>query len=182
MKILIVYGSYDGHTQWIAERMAQVIRRGGHEVRALPVQEHGLAREIGWSDAVVLGGSIRYGHHSPELVLAAREHRPMLVDRPNAFFSVCMSAAGPNAKPATAMGYIDEFITRSGWQPDRIASFGGALQWSRYNAFIKVMMRIIVGMAGGDTDTSRDREYTDWAAVERFAAEFELRVREPWAA
>jgi menaquinone-dependent protoporphyrinogen oxidase len=106
----------------------------------------------------------------------------MLDDRPNAFFSVCMSAAGPNANPATAWGYIDEFLARSGWQPDRLASFAGALPWSRYNPFIRFMMRIIVGMAGGDTDTSRDYEYTDWAAVERFAAEFELPLREPQAA
>jgi len=44
------------------------------------------------------------------------------------------------------------------------------------------MMRIIVRMAGGDTDASRDHEYTDWAAVERFAAEFELPLRESRAA
>jgi menaquinone-dependent protoporphyrinogen oxidase len=34
------------------------------------------------------------------------------------------------------------------------------------------MMRLIVGFAGGDTDTSRDYDYTDWRAVGRFAAEF----------
>jgi menaquinone-dependent protoporphyrinogen oxidase len=39
------------------------------------------------------------------------------------------------------------------------------------------MMRMIVGAAGGDTDTSRDYEYTDWPAVDRFAQEFAARLQ-----
>jgi menaquinone-dependent protoporphyrinogen oxidase len=38
------------------------------------------------------------------------------------------------------------------------------------------MMRLIAGAAGGDTDTSRDYEYTDWEAVERFAMDFAARL------
>jgi menaquinone-dependent protoporphyrinogen oxidase len=48
----------------------------------------------------------------------------------------------------------------------------GALPYTRYNFLIRFMMRRIVKTEGGDTDTSRDYEYTDWAAVDRFAAEF----------
>ena len=182
MRILVIHGSFDGQARRIAHRMAEVVGRGGHEVRTLAVQDGGVAAGIDWSDAVIVGGAIRYGRHQPELERAVKECRAQLGERPSAFFSVCMSAAGPNAKPATAWGYIDQFITRTGWQPGRIASFAGALPWSRYNFFIRFMMRIIVGMAGGDTDTSRDYEYTDWAAVDRFAAEFELPLREPRAA
>jgi menaquinone-dependent protoporphyrinogen oxidase len=39
-------------------------------------------------------------------------------------------------------------------------------------------MRLIVGYAGGDTDTTRDYEYTDWDAVERFAAVFAKRFEQ----
>jgi menaquinone-dependent protoporphyrinogen oxidase len=182
MKILVLHGSFDGQTRRIAERIAQVIERGRHQVRILSVQEGLVGRDIVWADAVIIGGAIRYGRHQPRLEVAVRENRALLDQRPNAFFSVCMSAAGPNAKPATARSYIDAFITRTGWQPRRTASIAGALPWSKYNPFIRLMMRIIVGMAGGDTDTSRDYEYTDWAAVERFASEFELPLREARAA
>jgi menaquinone-dependent protoporphyrinogen oxidase len=34
------------------------------------------------------------------------------------------------------------------------------------------MMRRIVSKARGDTDTSRDYEYTDWADLEQFARDF----------
>jgi menaquinone-dependent protoporphyrinogen oxidase len=182
LKILIVHSSFDGHTARIANRMAEVMRRGGHEVQEVAVQDEGLVSRLTWSDAVVVGGAIRYGRHSGALEKAVREQYSMLFMRPNAFFSVCMSAAGPQPKPATARGYIDAFIQRTGWQPRRVETFAGALPWSRYNPLVKLMMRIIVGMAGGDTDTSRDYVYTDWAAVERFATEFELPLRQPRAA
>jgi menaquinone-dependent protoporphyrinogen oxidase len=38
-------------------------------------------------------------------------------------------------------------------------------------------MVVFVGLGGGDTDTSRDYEYTDWGAVERFAETFAQRLR-----
>ena len=34
------------------------------------------------------------------------------------------------------------------------------------------MMRMIVGFAGGDTDTSRDYEYTDWKDLGAFVDAF----------
>jgi menaquinone-dependent protoporphyrinogen oxidase len=38
-------------------------------------------------------------------------------------------------------------------------------------------MLMILRMAGGDTDTSRDFEYTDWRAVEAFAESFRERLQ-----
>ena len=39
------------------------------------------------------------------------------------------------------------------------------------------MMKLIVAHAGGETDASRDYEYTDWAAVDRFAEAFAERLQ-----
>ena len=39
-------------------------------------------------------------------------------------------------------------------------------------------MIVFVGLGGGETDTSRDYEYTDWVAVERFAGEFAQRLKQ----
>ena len=38
-------------------------------------------------------------------------------------------------------------------------------------------MVMIVGFAGGDTDTSKDYDYTDWAAVDDFGANFAKRLK-----
>jgi menaquinone-dependent protoporphyrinogen oxidase len=181
-RLLVVHSSFDGQTERIAERIRQVAMRAGVNAYLIDAEAGELDWAIADADAVIVGGAIRYGHHAKSLVAAIRTHRSAIEARPNAFYSVCLSAGGPGARPANAVAYIDEFLERTGWQPQRIASFAGALRYTTYNPFIRFMMRIIVGMAGGDTDTSRDYEYTDWSAVERFAGEFAARLQPARAA
>ena len=169
-RILVVFASIDGHTARIAERIGARFMESGHSVVLRPADA--APEKIGDCEAVIVGGAIRYGHFPGVLEKWVRMHRGGLADRPNAFFSVCLSAGGPGARPKAAQGYVDEFRARTGWQPRATASFAGALLYRKYNPLIRFMMRLIVGAAGGDTDTSRDYEYTDWQAVDRFAADF----------
>jgi menaquinone-dependent protoporphyrinogen oxidase len=169
-RTLIVYGSVDGHTARVARRMAERLQRCGSPVELRSIED--APARIDDFGMVIVGGAIRYGHYPRALEAWARAHRAALAARPSAFFSVCLSAGGPGARPKTAQGYVDQFRARTGWQPRTVGSFAGALLYRRYNPFIRLMMRLIVGMAGGDTDTSRDYEYTDWDAVDRFAADF----------
>jgi menaquinone-dependent protoporphyrinogen oxidase len=67
----------------------------------------------------------------------------------------------------------------TGWHPRRVELVAGALPYTRYNFLVRFVMRRISRKEGGDTDTSRDYEYTDWAAVDRFAAEFADEVAGP---
>jgi len=127
-------------------------------------------------DAVVIGAAIRYGHHERALEKEVRAHAAELAARPNAFFSVCLSAGGPGYKPKAVRRYVDEFCANTGWEPGEVASLAGALQYSKYGPLIKFMMKLIVGFSGGETDSSRDYEYTDWVAVERFARDFAKRL------
>lgn len=171
-KILILYATCDGKSRQIAERLSTVLTRAGHEPRLVNVEDHPAPDAITSVDAVIVGASIRYGHHQKSMVAYVKAHRDELAARPNAFYSVCMSAGGPGARPKTAEGYIDEFRKRSGWNPRRTTSFAGACLFTKYNPFIKFMMRLIMGMAGGETDTTRDWDYTDWDAVDRWGVEF----------
>jgi menaquinone-dependent protoporphyrinogen oxidase len=177
--IVIVYASVDGQAARVAERIRAVLAREGHAVATIRAVAPGLAQALAESDAVIVGGAIRYGRHVQDLEAVVRTHVAAIAARPNAFFSVSLSGGGPGARPATAARFVEELAERSGWHPQRVAIFGGALHYTRYNPFIRFMMRFIVGMAGGDTDTSRDYEYTDWEAVERFAAEFAARLASP---
>ena len=66
---------------------------------------------------------------------------------------------------------IDVFIEETGWRPARALPVAGALAYSRYNFIIKFLMKRIARKAGAPTDTSRDYELTDWAALDRFVGE-----------
>jgi len=171
-RVLLVHASCDGQTRKIAERVRQVLVSEGHAVTLCSAGEGEPAFAIERYDAVMVGAAIRYGHHSRALERRVRAHLPQIYGRPNAFFSVCLCAGGPGAKPEAARRYIEDFCRRTGWVPAYSTSFAGALRYRQYNPFIRLLMRFIVSMAGGETDTSRDYEYTDWDAVERFAQGF----------
>jgi menaquinone-dependent protoporphyrinogen oxidase len=173
-RAVILYATSEGQTARIAERLARTLRDRGHavEVRQADAQATTLSAALSGSDGVIAGASIHYGHHPASFRRLVRRHRDVLAARPNAFFSVSLSAGGPGAKPATARRYMSDFLRQVGWQPAMAATFAGALPYSKLGAFKRRLVLVFVRLAGGDTDTSRDYEYTDWSAVDRFAADF----------
>ena len=48
----------------------------------------------------------------------------------------------------------------------------GALRYTHYGWLTRMLMRRIVAKAGGDTDTSRDYDYTDWTDLAQFGRTF----------
>jgi menaquinone-dependent protoporphyrinogen oxidase len=178
-RILIVYGTFDGQTLRIAERIGAVLTASGHAITLRDAQWPLAASDIRAHDAVVVGGAIRYGKFPRALERFARTHAAALGACPTAFFCVCMAARDPARGPEAAGAYTAKFVARTGWKPDVTASFAGALQYTRYNPFIRLMMRLISGSQGGNTDTSRDHEYTDWNSVERFARDVAARFTQP---
>ena len=70
-----------------------------------------------------------------------------------------------------------DFLTSARWQPTVTTTVAGALPYTKYNWLKRWVMRRIVAKAKGDTDTSRDYEYTDWNQVRGFAREFLQLVR-----
>jgi menaquinone-dependent protoporphyrinogen oxidase len=59
-----------------------------------------------------------------------------------------------------------------GWHPTLIKVVAGALPYTKYSFFTRWIMKRIVSEAGGDTDTSRDYEYTDWKDLRDFTDRF----------
>jgi len=175
-RILLLYASVEGQTTLIAERIAKVLREKAHSVELLPADSDPACLDpVAW-DGVIIGASIHYGHHPAYLRKLVMRQRGALEARPNAFFSVSLSAGGPRPKPAAAQRYIDKFLRKTGWQPQLVASFAGAVKYSVYGPIKRRVMIVFVGLGGGETDTSRDYAYTDWAAVERFAHEYAQRL------
>jgi len=171
-RVLIVYASFDGQTARIAERIGIKLRATGHNVTLRSADALEVLWELDTHDAIVIGAAIRFGKHARHLVELVHDHVQDLERRPSVFFSVCKSAGGPGARPEAAQRYIDGFVQRTGWRPRVARSFAGALRYTRYNFFIRSMIRLIMTVTGGDTDPSRDYEYTDWDAVDAFADEF----------
>jgi len=168
-RVLIFYATTEGHTARVAERIAKRLQDKGHRVELRRARSARASLDLEEYGTVIVGAPVHYGRHPGHLRSLLRKHRAALAARRGAFFSVSLSAGGPGAKPQAARRYVETFLRQVGWQPQQTAAFGGALQYSRYGAFKRLLVIAFVRLAGGDTDTSRDYEYTDWDAVDRFA-------------
>jgi menaquinone-dependent protoporphyrinogen oxidase len=184
--ILIVYGTGEGQTAKVANRIEGDLGELGHTAEAVNIDDLTDETDLTDYDAVLVGASIHMGRHQKRVKSFVRSHLDDLTTLPSGFFQVSLSAAvDDEAHHAEAMGYIDDLIEQTGWQPDKVALFGGALRYSEYGFITRSLMKYIARKETGDTDTSRDYEYTDWDEVRQFTEEFgafvdeqqELRVK-----
>ena len=91
---------------------------------------------------------------------------------PSAFFTVCLTIADDTDESREATrGYHDEFVAATGWTPRRDHDLRRGLQYREYDFATRLLMRLLMRKQGHPTDTSRDYDYTDWAAVEAFGHE-----------
>ena len=121
------------------------------------------------------------GDHEPEMIDFAKRHRTALERTRAAFMSVTLSEAGvedsSGGRRRRARGRGRAAHDRrvrdrdTGWRPERTLPVAGALAYSKYNFFIRFVMKRIARKAGAPTDTSRDYEFTDWPGLDRFAGE-----------
>jgi menaquinone-dependent protoporphyrinogen oxidase len=170
MNVLVVFESDHGQADKVARRIAVVLRAQGHEVEIARASSAPMIARFG---AVVVGGSIRMGKHQKALVDFCRKNRDALLGRPTAFFSVSVSARRRFGKAEDEIAkHLSRFIGEARWVPERLWPVAGALKYTQYRPHIRVMLKLIAKLTGGDTDTSRDWEYTDWDAVDALARGF----------
>ncbi len=170
-RILIVYGTREGQTARIAEHLAKFIQARGHQAHIRSYQDPSPHLSPADVDAVIIGASVHYGKHPAALGDFISTHLETLEDRPSAFFSVSLAAAGSEAERHQARELAEGFVGKTGWRPVLIGVFAGAIAYTRLNIFKRLMLKNILQRAGGPTDTSRDHELTDWEVVEGFATD-----------
>ncbi len=170
--VLVVYATRDGQTRKIAERIATVLRVRRHAVELLDAARPSRELDLGRFQAVFVGSPIHAQGYLRPVVRFVQEHRAALERVPTLFFSVGLAVLSKVSDGrAQTMEIVDKLIATTGWRPGRIELVAGALPYTRYNFLVRFVMRRISKKEGGDTDTSRDYEYTDWSAVDRFALE-----------
>jgi menaquinone-dependent protoporphyrinogen oxidase len=178
MKAAVFFATREGQTCRIAERIAEDLRHRGVDVDLEDVRAPRAS--IPWDayGAVCVAASVHGGRHEREAIAFVRAHREELVRASAAFVSVTLSQAGaqdahadPNRQREAARDVqqmIDTFVGETGWHPSHVLPVAGALMYRRYNFLIRFVMKRIARKAGAPTDTSRNYEFTDWPAVDRF--------------
>jgi len=175
-RVLILYGTTDGHTAKIASAMADALRAEGSAVETRDAGH--LAGDVRPEeyDEVIVAASIHAQGYQRAVTRWVRRHAAALNERPTAFISVCLAVLEDRPEVREDLRRIKErFFARTGWHPMLSEHVAGALPYSRYGWVKKWIIKRIVAKAGGDTDTTRDYEYTDWDALRGFVRAFAAR-------
>ena len=168
LPVLIATSTTDGHTVAIAQHMRRVLAEQGHGVVLAPVAQ-ALQMDMAAFGVLVLGASVRYGKHQPEVVRFIEKHRQALARHPSVFFSVNAVARKPNKNTAQTNPYVRKFLVRIPWRPQHVAVFAGKIDYPRYGWLDRQMIRLIMAITGGPTDPRSTTEFTDWTQVAALA-------------
>lgn len=173
MRVLLVYGTTEGHTRELANFVARLFREREH---AATVEEAGPSPDHpdpAPYDLVFLAASLHVGCYQPALAAYARRHHEHLNAARCAFISVSLSAAGENPRDWEGVeACVARFEQETAWTPVAIHHAAGAIRYSQYDFFKRLALLHIAAKRGQRTVTSHDYDLTDYDALARFVLEF----------
>ena len=165
-KILIIHSSVDGHTTHICERIRSVRNDLDIDIISLSKTKNISLNKY---EMIVIGASIRYGKYRKELFEFIEKNLNVIHSKKNAFFSVNVVARKAEKNSTDTNPYIEKFLLKTSWKPKIIDVFAGKIEYPKYNLFDRSIIKFIMWMTNGPTDTSKNFEFTDWSKVEKFA-------------
>jgi len=166
-RVLIAYSTTDGHTREICNRLVGIIEQQEHQVTLASLAEV-VDKGLESYDTIVVGASIRYGRHRPAVVDFIERNAEVLNRKASAFFSVSVVARKPAKNQPHTNPYVRKLLRRIAWRPRAVGVFAGKIDYPRYGAIDRMVIRFIMLLTGGPTDPEAVVEFTDWRQVEDF--------------
>ena len=169
MNLLIIYSSTDGHTKIICEKIINNLKNSNNvELVSL---DQAMNLDLSKFNKIVIGASIRYGRHSGDLYKFIKFNKDVLEQKDTAFFSVNVVARKIEKSNPETNPYIKKFLKVSNWKPGKVAVFAGKVDYPNYKFFDKYIIKLIMFITKGPTDTTQTYEFTNWSKVDAFAKE-----------
>ena len=171
--VLIVYGTTEGQTRKVAEFIADALKARGVEIELVDsATDHAAGVQPVYAAAIVCA-SLHQHSYQASIRRFLKDNKSWLAGIPAAFVAVSLTAVLEDDESRGELRQIAEKFCRDiGWTPAITRHVAGALRYTEYDYFKRLVMKLIARKQGGDTDTSRDHEYTDWDDLTRFVDEF----------
>ena len=122
-------------------------------------------------DQIVIGASVKYGDHNKKVYEFVKKNRVLLEKKKTVFFSVNATARKSEKNKPKTNPYIIKFLKKTNWTPDHIGVFAGMIDFPNYNFIEKYIIKLIMWITNGPTDTSKTFEFTNWEDVKKFSKE-----------
>lgn len=153
----------DGQTRRICDALAEIIGGAGHDV-ALSALTGNESINLEKYDLVVVGASVRYGHHRKAVRRFIEANTRVLERKRGALFSVNLVARNPEKRRPDSNPYLVKLLRQIPWKPNYLCVFAGKLDYPKYGFWDRLIIRLIMKITHGPTDVTTV-EYTDWDSV-----------------
>lgn len=172
MKILCVYASTHGQTRKIVKFMAESTRLSEHALTIHDCDSLDDPPTLADHDAVMLAAPIYHNEYPEKLIKFVASSLAALQSMPTGLVSVSLSVTLADGEQQ-ARAYADGFVDATGLQPDAVHLAEGAVRNFDYTGAEAMTVNLVV-FKGQKTMPPRDAnpEYTNWDAIEEFAARF----------
>ena len=169
MEDLIIYSSTDGQTKRICETIKDHLALNDR-IKIVSLDEINKIN-LEKIKKIIIGASIRYGRHNRKVQDFVIKNKHILVTKKTAFFSVNVVARKEEKSTPETNPYVKKFLAKTKWKPDKVAVFGGKVDYPNYNFVNKNVIRFIMMITNGPTNTDNSYEFTNWEMVKKFALE-----------
>lgn len=176
-KVLIVYGTTYGQTAKISDYISNELKKLNHTTEVYDSETVPVWVAPETFDAIMIGGSVISGGYQRPLANWIKKNSAQLAKRPSAFFSTCLGILQQEeAVKQEEIKLVKDLFFRTNWYPQIWTIFAGSLLYTKYNWLVRRVMRRISKKAGGETDMTRDFEYTNWDDVQKFVQDFSVQL------
>ena len=162
---LIIYSTTDGQTTKICNKL---IEESFDKNAKLCSLEDAFKEDLKNYKKIIIGASIRYGKHNPDVLNFVKKNINVLNKVKTAFFSVNVVARKKEKNTPSTNPYVIKFIDQTNWKPTNIGVFAGKVDYPAYKFFDKYIIKFIMWITKGPTDISKSYEFTNWSEVKKF--------------
>ena len=172
MQDLIIYSSTDGQTKRICETIKYHLALN-ERIKIISLNEVNKVN-LEKVEKIIIGASIRYGRHNKKVQNFVIKNKNILESKKTAFFSVNVVARKEEKSTPETNPYVKKFLAKTKWKPNKVAVFGGKVDYPNYNFINRNVIRFIMMITNGPTNTENSYEFTNWEMVKKFALELKM--------
>ena len=101
------------------------------------------------------------------------KNKKFLLNSKSAFFSVNVVARKIEKNTPNTNPYIKKFLKKTSWRPDKLGVFAGKIDYPNLTFINRNIIRLIMFLTKGPTNTKKIYEFTDWQEVKRFSKDLD---------
>jgi menaquinone-dependent protoporphyrinogen oxidase len=172
-RTIILYSSVHGQTKKICEFIKTYLMKNSKDVEMMNINNLIFTiDEIFHFDKIIIASSIRYGKHNEQIEKFIQNNFELLNAKKTGFISVNLVARKVEKSAPDTNPYVIKFLNSITWKPTLSAVFAGTLNYEMYNFSDRILIKLIMLITKGPTNSKTKIEYTNWTEVEKFVEKF----------